>query len=79
MLPFDAFQQALPYDAFLAKYRFSKAREYFLIHKGKRYDSKAIAGASHGFLPGKTALAASAFSGGEKTVKAKLESLVLPP
>ena len=36
-------------DAFLAKYGFGPARSYFLLHRGFRYDSKAIAGAAHGY------------------------------
>jgi len=36
-------------NAFLAKYKLGKAREYFLVDGGKRYDSKAIAGAGHGY------------------------------
>ena len=35
-------------DAFLARYGYGPSRTYFLIHDGKRYDSKAIAGVAHG-------------------------------
>jgi 5-methylcytosine-specific restriction enzyme A len=59
---------------FLTKYGFKEARHYFVLHEGKQYDSKALAGAAHGFLPGRLPLPASEFSGGERTVKAKLES-----
>jgi hypothetical protein len=31
-------------ESFLARYGFGPARSYFLLHNGKRYDSKAIAG-----------------------------------
>jgi hypothetical protein len=61
--------------AFLAKYGFGDARSYFLVHDGRRYDSKPIAGAAHGYLPGARPLGASEFSGGERTVKAKLTEL----
>jgi len=33
-------------DAFLNRYKFGKARGYFVVHNGQRYDSKAIAGAN---------------------------------
>ncbi|MFI8190477.1 HNH endonuclease signature motif containing protein [Streptomyces sp. NPDC085946] len=51
-------------EAFLRRYGFRRARRYLLAHGGKLYDSKAIVGAAHGFLPGRSPLAASAFSGG---------------
>jgi MoxR-like ATPase len=63
-------------DAFLEKYGFGRARSYFLIHDDKRYDSKAIIGAAHGFqFPEQGPLKANEFSAGEATVKAKLEQL----
>jgi hypothetical protein len=55
-------------EAFLHRYGFDQARQYVLVHNGKRYDSKAIVGVAHGFLPGKAALAADEFSGGRATV-----------
>ena len=55
-------------DQFLEKYGFDRARLYVLVHDGKPYDSKAIVGAAHGFLPGQKPLAARQFSGGEATV-----------
>jgi len=62
--------------AFLEKYGFHPARRYFLDHDGRRYDSKAIVGAAHGYLgPGFVALPASAFSGGDATVVPTLEGL----
>jgi 5-methylcytosine-specific restriction protein A len=39
-----------------------------LVHDGKRYDSKAIVGAAHGFLPGGHPLASTEFNGGAATV-----------
>ena len=56
-------------DAFLAKYGFGEAREYLAEHDGRRYDSKAIAGAAHGYAkPEDGPLRHSAFSGGDATV-----------
>ena len=47
---------------------------YFVLHNGKRYDSKALAGVAVGKqFPTSGPLAATDFSGGEATVKAKLE------
>lgn len=63
-------------DAFLEKYQFGKARSYFLIHGGKRYDSKAIAGAAIGYqYPKHGPLAGRDFVGGYATVQPTLESL----
>ena len=61
-------------DAFLERYGFGKAKGYFLIHDGKAYDSKAIAGAAYGYQHG-TALKPQEFSGGESTVAKVLEGL----
>jgi hypothetical protein len=62
--------------AFLAKYRFSQARSYFLAWQGQLYDSKAIVGAAHGYeFPEQGPLRPAVFSGGEATVKRKLEAL----
>ena len=69
----DEFDQ-LERDSFLDKYGFARARRYFLLRGGKRYDSKAIVGAAHGYQLG-TPLRAAEFSGGEETVANKLESL----
>ena len=38
--------------AFLKKYGFGQARGYLVVKDGRTYDSKAIAGAAHGYLPG---------------------------
>jgi 5-methylcytosine-specific restriction enzyme A len=50
-------------------------RSYFIEWNGEHYDSKAIAGAAHGHLPGQTALKPSEFSGGEETVANRLRQL----
>jgi 5-methylcytosine-specific restriction protein A len=62
-------------EEFLNRYGFDRARQYVLVHDGKRYDSKAIVGVAHGFLPEKTVLAASEFSGGKATVGQLLAKL----
>ena len=63
-------------EAFLAKYRFGPATRYFVMHDGRQYDSKAIAGAAYGFqFPLLGALRAADFSGGDATVRRKLEDL----
>lgn len=68
--------QTLGRDKFLAKYGFGRSRSYFLTHDGHVYDSKAIAGAAHGFQhPSLGPLRATDFSGGDATVRARLEEL----
>jgi 5-methylcytosine-specific restriction protein A len=63
-------------SAFLADYGFSQARRYFLAWQGQLYDSKAIVGAAHGYeFPQQGPLGPADFSGGEATVKRKLEGL----
>lgn len=63
-------------EAFLPKYGFGQAKAYWLVVNGKRYDSKAILGVAHKFArPELGALTADAFSGGNLTVKRKLEAL----
>jgi len=63
-------------EAFLEKHGFGRARRYFLDHDGQLYDSKAIVGVAHGYeFPSEGPLDSSEFSGGEATVKRKLEEL----
>ena len=62
-------------DGFLKRYGFGPARQYFVLWNGARYDSKAIAGAAHGYLRGNSPLAPAEFSGGEKTVAHRLREL----
>ncbi|MFF9482130.1 HNH endonuclease signature motif containing protein [Streptomyces sp. NPDC014733] len=50
-------------DAFLRRYGFPRALRYVLVHDGRRYDSKAIAGAAHGHLDGRAPLRPGDFSG----------------
>src|ERR1700742_3419074 len=60
---------------FLEKYGFGPARSYRLVINGKSYDSKAIVGAAHGYLPGQEPLTAAEFSGGTATVGRLLTGL----
>lgn len=62
-------------DAFLRRHGFRRARRYLLSYEGRSYDSKAIVGAAHGFLPGQRPLAASDFSGGAAHAAGLLRSL----
>ena len=63
-------------DNFLRKYDFGPSRAYYVRRDGKYYDSKAIVGAAHGYqYPQQGQLHADDFSGGENTVRAKLEAL----
>ena len=63
-------------EAFLAKYGFGQAKAYWLVVDGKRYDSKAVLGVAHKYArPDLGPLAATTFSGGNLTVKKKLEAL----
>lgn len=59
--------------AFLEQHGFEPG-EYFLVHKGKRYASKAVAGVAHRYATGEP-LSAAAFSGGADTVQPALERL----
>lgn len=61
-------------DAFLEKYGFGRARDYLLVMGYGRYDSKALAGVAHGYLPDRRPLAAEDFSGGDPVIR-KLTSL----
>jgi hypothetical protein len=63
-------------SAFLAKYGFSDTRRYFVVREGRLYDSKAVVGAAHAHeFPDMGPLTPADFSGGEATVKRKLEGL----
>jgi hypothetical protein len=65
-------------DQFLSTYGFQSARPYVLIHARKSYDSKAIVGAAHGFLPGQKPLTAGQFTGGVTSVGRLLRRLNFP-
>jgi 5-methylcytosine-specific restriction protein A len=62
-------------DSFLSTYGFGKARDYFVVHNGQPYDSKAIAGVAHQYLPGRVALKSEEFSGGENAAAGRLREL----
>lgn len=67
---------ALGREAALRRYSFGRARDYFLVYDGRRYDSKAVAGVAHKFaVPSAGALRAADFSGGEAAVVRVLERL----
>ena len=58
------------------EYGFSKARNCFLVHNGHAYDSKAIVGAAHGYQhPQLGPMCTAGFSGGDATVRPRLEAL----
>lgn len=61
-------------DTFLDKYDFNPSTEYFLIHNGKRYTSKAIVSAAYGYAHPKEGPARE-FSGGAQRVQPLLEKL----
>ncbi|WP_279635957.1 hypothetical protein [Kitasatospora cheerisanensis] len=50
-------------ELFLDRYGFGRARDYLLVHEGRRYDSKAVAGVAHKYEYGR-ALTSGEFSGG---------------
>jgi 5-methylcytosine-specific restriction protein A len=62
-------------EKFLNTYGFAEAREYFLIYNGQAYDSKAIVGVAHKFLPGGRVLSPHEFSGGKDGAAAELDKL----
>jgi hypothetical protein len=63
-------------EAFLEKYGFGESRDYFILYRGGRYDSKAVIAAAYGIQnPDKGALTPADFSGGNSTVAKKLEKL----
>jgi hypothetical protein len=62
-------------NAFLQKYAIGKARGFWVVHEDRAYDSKALAGAAHGYLAAQSPLRADSFSGGEQTVERVLTDL----
>ena len=63
-------------EAFLTQFGFGRARGYFLIPDGPRYDTKAVIGVAHGYgRPDLGPLRPQDFSGGDATVARLLESL----
>src|SRR5437763_742222 len=62
-------------EAFLGRFGFGKARGYYLVQNGRAYDSKAIAGVAHQYLPGQSQLTSDEFSGGEGAAAGRLREL----
>src|SRR3712207_6039990 len=63
-------------EQFLERYGYRRSRTYFVERDGKLYDSKAIAGVAVGKQhPDRGPLRPDDFSGGEATVRPKLEEL----
>ncbi|WP_084789513.1 hypothetical protein [Saccharomonospora iraqiensis] len=62
-------------ERFLADHGYAEARAYLLQHEGRSYDSKAIIGVAHGYLPGREPLRSAEFTGGEQHVARRLRSL----
>lgn len=64
-------------EGFQLKYGFKDAKRYFLIHDGRPYDSKAIAGVAHKYVPGTGGqiLYSNDFTGGKSSVVARLRKL----
>lgn len=61
---------------FLSKYGFGSRANYFILHNGKHYDSKAIVGVAHKFArPDLGPLPPSRFSGGKNRVIVLLDKL----
>src|ERR1700754_3743642 len=63
-------------EAFLRLHGFGEATNYFVVHEGKAYDSKAVAGVAFGHqFPARGPLRPNQFSGGDASVLAALERL----
>ncbi|MGK5530644.1 HNH endonuclease signature motif containing protein [Streptomyces sp. URMC 129] len=60
---------------FLRTYGFGQSVRYLLSHEGQLYDSPAIVGAAHGFLPGQAPLSPRDFTGGRDHAVALLRRL----
>lgn len=71
----DEFDQ-IGRTAFLEKYKFGPAINYFIERDGKHYDSKAIYGAAHQLqFPEDGAISSHDFSGGAQAVVSPLKAL----
>lgn len=66
---------AMGRKAFLAKYGFAGARDYFLSVNGRNYDSKAIVAVANKYMPGGTALEHDDLRGGVGDAAKQLRSL----
>lgn len=57
-------------DAFLSKYGFGEARDWFLSYRERLYDAKAIIGVAHGYdRPDSGLLQPNDFKGGADTAR----------
>ncbi|AMK75970.1 MULTISPECIES: hypothetical protein [Methylomonas] len=65
---------AIGREKFLEKYKFDKARKYFLLHDGKQYDCKPILWAAYEHQFGDELLK-RASQGVSRTVRPQLEAL----
>ncbi|WP_443969592.1 HNH endonuclease [Sphingobium sp. CR28] len=65
---------ALGGEAFMRAYGYAASKQYWLVHNGERYPSKAILGVAHKFVKGH-ALSPAQFTGGERTVAHRLRQL----
>ncbi|MET4431571.1 HNH endonuclease [Mycolicibacterium sp. 624] len=74
LMAIDQFDE-LTRGPFLQKYGFGEATDYFLIHKGEYYDSKAIFAAAHGFHEGLEPLNVKQLSGGKADAAKWLKKL----
>lgn len=54
-------------DAFLAKYGFDRSRKFVVVYEGRRYDSKPLLAAAHGFQHPDQGPLPNKFSGGDQT------------
>ncbi|WP_222273154.1 HNH endonuclease [Modestobacter marinus] len=61
-------------ESFLQKFGFGRARDYFVRHGGRFYDSKALLGVAHGYQHGEP-LRPDEFSGGDAAAAATLRGL----
>lgn len=67
---------ALGAPDFLERHRFGPSRRYLLVHEGRTYDSKALAGVAHGYqFPDLGPLRSDEFSGGLAGAAGKLRTL----
>lgn len=63
-------------EAFLAKHEFDPSRHYFVVHEGRRYDSKAIAAAARSIEnPDEEPRRPKDLNGGAKAAARRLENL----
>jgi 5-methylcytosine-specific restriction protein A len=62
-------------EHFLRRYGFRESKDYFLIYNGQAYDSKAIVGVAHKFLPNGHVLSSREFTDRKGGAAKQLERL----